>query len=78
MPACTLQSWAIGACQRAKMPLQGMDCAGVDEQPQTNSSSSYSVFFIVFMTVMAFYMIRAFTGVFIKQVTPLSNSLPAN
>lgn len=46
----------------------GMDSVGINEQPVTNHSSSYSVFFVMFMTVSAFFLTRAFVGVFIKQV----------
>ena len=46
----------------------GMDAAGVDVQPVTNRSSSFSLFFVVFICVSAFFLTRAFIGVFIKQV----------
>jgi Ion transport protein len=50
----------------------GMDAAGVDVQPVTNRSSSFSLFFVVFICVSAFFLTRAFIGVFIKQVGALS------
>jgi Ion transport protein len=49
----------------------GMDAAGVDVQPVTNRSSSFSLFFVVFICVSAFFLTRAFIGVFIKQVSKL-------
>lgn len=46
----------------------GMDSSGIGFQPQTNAASSYSLFFVVFICVSAFFLTRAFIGVFIKQV----------
>jgi hypothetical protein len=50
----------------------GMDAAGVDVQPVSDRSSSFSLFFVVFICVSAFFLTRAFIGVFIKQVTTSS------
>ena len=49
----------------------GMDAAGVGVQPVTNRSSSFSLFFVVFICVSAFFLTRAFIGAFIKQVGSL-------
>ncbi len=46
----------------------GMDSAGISNQPVTDRSASYALFFVVFICVLAFFMTRAFVGVFIKQV----------
>ena len=46
----------------------GMDSAGIDNQPVTDRSAAFSLFFVVFISVVAFFMARAFVGVFIKQV----------
>lgn len=46
----------------------GMDSAGINNQPVNNRSATYALFFLVFICVLAFFMTRAFVGVFIKQV----------
>lgn len=46
----------------------GMDAAGVHVQPIIDRSGSFSLFFVVFICVSAFFLTRAFIGVFIKQV----------
>lgn len=50
---------------------QGMDSAGVNNQPVTDKSASYALFFVTFICVSGFFLSRAFVGVFIKQVSSL-------
>lgn len=48
-----------------------MDINGYNNQPRQNADAENAVFFIVFVSVSAHFMIKAFIAVFIEQVRRL-------
>ena len=57
--------WAGGG--GGGLTVLGVDAVGIDQQPQINHNPAASIFFIVFLLVVGYFVLNMFVGVIVEN-----------